>query len=100
MNGRAGEARELLRRAAQINRDLRLPWDLGCVAITIATVLDPSDPDLEPIVAEGRRALEQLGAKPFVTRLNDLVAAADAARVGSLAPSAGSRIGAETMLTG
>jgi class 3 adenylate cyclase/tetratricopeptide (TPR) repeat protein len=49
-------------------------WDHAIVTVQMATVLSPSEPGLADAAATGRAALERMGLKPFLERLDDALA--------------------------
>jgi phage portal protein BeeE len=51
-------------------RDLGLAWDEALCAVTMATLLDPSEPEVRAAVETGREVLVRLRARPFLDRLD------------------------------
>jgi len=79
LQGRAPEAVHQYAQAAADCRRLKLPWPEALIGIDMATVLDPSLPEVAAAVAASREILTRLGAKPFLARLDDLTVGAPAA---------------------
>ncbi len=69
LDGRAAEALAGYREALGVWRDLGLVWDEALCAIDMATVLDPSHPEVRGAAEIARVTLLRLGAKPFLNRL-------------------------------
>jgi hypothetical protein len=74
LEGRTGEALAGFREALADWRDLGLPWRIALTAIVMATVLDPSEPEVRAAAEEARGILARLGARPFLERLDMLMA--------------------------
>ena len=55
-------------------RDLGLVWDEARCAIDMATLLDPTDPEVAAAAEAARVILTSLGAKPFLERLDAAMA--------------------------
>jgi class 3 adenylate cyclase/tetratricopeptide (TPR) repeat protein len=68
--GRPAEARALYREALEAWRDLGCLWDIALTGIDMATLMDPTDPDARTEAARSRDILVELGATPFVERLD------------------------------
>jgi tetratricopeptide (TPR) repeat protein len=62
------------RRALAAWRDLGLPWDEALCAIDMATLLDPTDPEIRATGESARRILVGLKATPFIARLDAALA--------------------------
>ena len=69
LEGRAPEARSLYAEARRGLLDRGVAFEAAVVAIDMATLLGPGDPDAAAAASEARPILEQLGARPFVERL-------------------------------
>jgi hypothetical protein len=69
LEGRTDEARSLYRRAFGGLVDKGIAFEAALVAIDMATVLEPGDPDGRAAAAEVRPVLERLQARPFIERL-------------------------------
>jgi class 3 adenylate cyclase/tetratricopeptide (TPR) repeat protein len=69
LEGRRGDAAAMYREALRGWNDLGLPWDRALCTIDMATVLDPSEPEVVAAAAVARQALEAVGAQPFLDRL-------------------------------
>jgi hypothetical protein len=74
LDGRAAEALAGFREALAGWRDLGLPWRIALTAIVMATVLGPQEPEVRAAADEAREILDRLGAKPFLERLDTLMA--------------------------
>jgi hypothetical protein len=55
-------------------RDLGCVWRLALTAIVMATVLEPDLPEVRSAADEARGILARLGARPFLERLDELMA--------------------------
>jgi class 3 adenylate cyclase/tetratricopeptide (TPR) repeat protein len=88
LDGRPAEALALYRDALRAWRELGLVWDEALCGIDMATVLDPSTPEVRAAAERGREILVRLKAKPFIERL-DAATAADRHRADGLRPTAG-----------
>jgi class 3 adenylate cyclase/tetratricopeptide (TPR) repeat protein len=74
LEGRSATALTLYRDALRGWRDLALPWDWALTGIDMATLLEPSEPEVRSAAESTREILVRLGAKPFVQRLNAALA--------------------------
>jgi hypothetical protein len=74
LEGRSGEAIARYRTALRAFDDLGMPWDRALTAIDMATVLDPTDPEVREAAAAAREILARLGARPFLERLEAAMA--------------------------
>ena len=74
LEGRSAEAMTGYRQALGVWRDLDLPTDEALCAIDMATVLDPSEPEVVAAAKAARETLVRLGATPFVERLDAALA--------------------------
>jgi len=74
LEGRSGDAIGLYRDAMRRWRAAGLIWDEALCAIDMATDLGPAEPEVGAVVDGAREILVRLGATPFVTRLDDLLA--------------------------
>jgi len=70
---RPGDALNLYRESMRLWRDLGLAWDEALCAVSMATRLDPSEPEVRAAVETGRDVLIRLKARPFLERLEDEV---------------------------
>jgi hypothetical protein len=70
LEGRASEALAGYREVLAVWRDLGLVWDEALCAIEMASLLDPSEPEVASAAEAARRTLARLGAKPFLARLD------------------------------
>jgi tetratricopeptide (TPR) repeat protein len=89
LDGRAAEAIPAYREALRAWRDLGLAWDEALCGLDMATLLDPSEPEVRAAAESAREILVRLGAKPFIARLDAATSRSTAATVTS-APRAGS----------
>ena len=69
IDGQPGEAMTGYRQALAAWRDLGLPWEEALCAISMAGLLDPTEPEVRASGARAREYLTRLGAKPFLERL-------------------------------
>jgi tetratricopeptide (TPR) repeat protein len=74
LEGRTADALAMYRDALQGWRDTGLPWDEALTGIDMATLLDPSEPEVRTVAHAAREILVRLGAKPFLQRLDAAVA--------------------------
>ncbi len=79
LEGRPSEALALYREAIRAWRDLGLVWDEALCAIDMATLLDPSEPEVQAAAEVARETLARLGAKPFASRLEAAMTRSDSA---------------------
>ena len=70
LDGRPAEALPLYREAIRAWRDLGLAWDEALCGLDMATLLDPSDPEVRAAAESAREILVRLGATPFIARLD------------------------------
>jgi tetratricopeptide (TPR) repeat protein len=75
LEGRTAEATALYRDAMRRWRDTHSRWDEALTGIDMATLLDPSDPEVAEVVKSTRAILEELRAKPYLERLDVAVSA-------------------------
>jgi class 3 adenylate cyclase/tetratricopeptide (TPR) repeat protein len=68
--GRPAEALLLYREVLRGWRDVGLSWDEALTGIDMATLLDPSDPEVRTAAESTRAILVRLGAKPFLERMD------------------------------
>jgi tetratricopeptide (TPR) repeat protein len=74
LEGRPGDALAMYREALGGWDELGLPWDRALCAIDMATVLDPAEPEVLATASQARATFEQLGARPFLDRLDAALA--------------------------
>ena len=74
IDGRSTEALGLYREALRGLHDLGLPWDQALTAIDMASLLDPTEPEVRAAADAARQILVGLGARPFVDRLDAALA--------------------------
>ena len=86
LEGRAGDALSAFREALAGWRDLGAPWREALTAITMATLLEPADPEVRPAAEAAREILVRLQAAPFIARL-DAATVRSADRAGHSAAS-------------
>jgi hypothetical protein len=70
LEGRTGDALSAFREALAGWRDLGSPWREALTAITMATLLEPSDPEVRTAADAAREILVRLRAAPFIARLD------------------------------
>ena len=70
LEGRSDDALSSYREALGTWRDLGLVWDEALCATEMATLLDPSDPEVHAAAEAARATLTRLGAKPYLERLD------------------------------
>jgi hypothetical protein len=70
LGGRSAEALALYRDAVRGFRDSGLPLDEGLTAIEMATLLDPTLPEVRVVVGSARETLLRLGATPLIEQLD------------------------------
>ena len=70
LEGRPAEAIPLYREALRAWHDLGLAWDEALCGLDMATLLDPSEPEVRAAAETAREILVRLGAKPFIARLD------------------------------
>jgi hypothetical protein len=87
LEGRSDEASVGYRLALGVYRDLGLVWDEALCAIDMATVLDPTDPEVRSAGETAREILVRLRALPFIERLDAALAREPLS--GQPAPSSG-----------
>jgi tetratricopeptide (TPR) repeat protein len=68
--GRLADALPLYREALRAWRDLGLAWDEALCGLDMATLLDPSEPEVGAAAAAAREILVRLEAAPFIARLD------------------------------
>ena len=81
LEGRTADAFALYRDALHGWSELGIVWDGVLTAIDMATVLDPSEPEVHEAAMAARETLVRLGARPFLERLDARLAEADAGPV-------------------
>jgi class 3 adenylate cyclase/tetratricopeptide (TPR) repeat protein len=69
LEGRADEALAMYREALRGWDELGLPWDRALTGIDMASVLDPTNPEVMAAAAQARETLDHLGATPLQARL-------------------------------
>ena len=70
LEGRPADALGQYREALRGWRDLGLRWDEALTGIDMATLLEPSEPEVRTAAESTRQILVRLGAKPFLERLD------------------------------
>jgi class 3 adenylate cyclase/tetratricopeptide (TPR) repeat protein len=76
LEGRAAEALTLYREALRLWRSAHAVWDDALTGIDMATLLDPTEPEIAAAIKATRAILERLGAQPYLERLDAAVAGA------------------------
>jgi class 3 adenylate cyclase/tetratricopeptide (TPR) repeat protein len=74
LEGRPGDALSAFREALAGWRELGSPWRVALTAITMATLLEPTDPEVRAAAEAAREILVRLGAAPFIARLDAALA--------------------------
>ena len=74
MEGQGDAALHLYRQVLRGLEDLGVKWEAALVAIDMASVLDPADPEVQAAAAAARGDLMRVGAKPFIERLDAAMA--------------------------
>ena len=88
IEGRTGDALSAFREALAGWRDLGSPWREALTAITMATLLEPADPEVRAAAGAAREILGRLGAAPFIARLDAALARSSDRAGRSAAPQA------------
>jgi class 3 adenylate cyclase/tetratricopeptide (TPR) repeat protein len=88
LEGRPGEALSAFREALAGWRDLGSPWREALAAITMATLLEPADPEVRMAAQAACEILVRLEAAPFIARLDAILARASDRAGRSTAPKA------------
>ena len=70
LEGRTAEATSLYRDALRAWQALGLQWDEALCSIDMATVLDPSDPEVRAAAESSTAILTRLGATPYLAHLS------------------------------
>jgi class 3 adenylate cyclase/tetratricopeptide (TPR) repeat protein/ribosomal protein L40E len=84
LEGRPGDALSLYRESMRLWRDLGLAWDEALCSVSMATLLDPSEPEVRAAVETGREVLVRLKARPFLELLDAAASRTDRANANSL----------------
>ena len=74
LDGRAADALPVYREALRAWRALGLAWDEALCGIDMATLLDPSGPEVRDAAEAAREILVRLEAAPFIARLDEALA--------------------------
>jgi hypothetical protein len=74
LEGRTREAQALYRDALQNWRDLKVTWEEALTGLDMATVLDPTDPEVAAVIRSTREIMTRLGAKPYLEKLEAVAA--------------------------
>jgi tetratricopeptide (TPR) repeat protein len=93
LEGRPAEAMQGYREVLRAWRDLGLAWDEAMCGLDMATLLDPSEPEIRAAAESAREILVRLEAQPFIARLD---AATSRPTVGTVAPPTRAGSTAET----
>ena len=96
LEGRSSVALTGYRDALVTYRDLGLAWDEALCALDMATLLDPSEPEVRAAAEAAGEILLRLGAQPFLERLDAAMSRtrSDRPTVGARAAASGDRISA------
>ncbi len=90
LDGRPGDALSAFREALEGWRDLGSPWREALTAITMGTLLEPSDPEVQAAAEAAREILVRLRSAPFIVRLDAALAGSPDGAGQSAAPQAAS----------
>jgi class 3 adenylate cyclase/tetratricopeptide (TPR) repeat protein len=71
LEGQAAEAMAGYRVALRAWRELQLPWDEAITGLEMAMFLDRRDPEVKQAIDASRRIFTELGAAPFLARLEE-----------------------------
>ena len=74
LEGRSREATALYKEALTAWRDLKVVWEEALTGLDMATVLDHSDPVVQAAIRSTREIFTRLGARPYLERLENVVA--------------------------
>jgi len=74
LEGRSREALAMYKEALANWRDLKVVWEEALTGLDMATALDQSEPDVQAVVRSTREILSRLGAKPYLERLERVLA--------------------------
>jgi hypothetical protein len=74
LEGRSSEAVLLYKEALTAWRDLKVVWEEALTGLDMANVLDQSDPSVQAAIRSTREIFTRLGAKPYLERLEQVVA--------------------------
>ena len=77
----SGPAVAMYRSVLKDWQDLGLAWEAALVGIDMATLLDPSDPEVRAAIEYAREILTRLRARPFLERLEAAAARSSGAQV-------------------
>ncbi|MFN8622983.1 MAG: AAA family ATPase [Chloroflexota bacterium] len=83
-DGDAAEARRLYREARAAYVDLGVIWDEALMCLDQALLLGPDDPDTAEAAERAREIFTQLGAAPFLAKLDEALDQARPARSSSI----------------
>jgi tetratricopeptide (TPR) repeat protein len=75
LEGRSREAVALYKEAVTAWRDLKVVWEEALTGLDMATVLDQSDPVVQTAIRSTRDIFTRLGARPYLARLEAVLAA-------------------------
>ncbi|MFN8622985.1 MAG: AAA family ATPase [Chloroflexota bacterium] len=75
LSGDASAARAGYRDARRRWQDLGLPWDEALACLDLVLLLGPDDPDAPAAAERAREVFTELGAKPFLAKLDEALAA-------------------------
>jgi class 3 adenylate cyclase/tetratricopeptide (TPR) repeat protein len=74
LEGRTREAAQLYKEALTAWRDLKVVWEEALTGLDMAIVLDQSDPVVQAAIRSTREIFTRLGAKPYLERLELVLA--------------------------
>ena len=92
LDGRVADALARYGDALRGWRELRLPWDEALTIIDMATLVDPTQPEVQAAAESAREILFRLRASPFLARLDTALAVSRSANtVATTVPAANTR---------
>jgi class 3 adenylate cyclase/tetratricopeptide (TPR) repeat protein len=80
LEGRSADALAQYREALRGWHDLGLAWDEALTGIDMATLLEPSEPEVRTAAESTREILVRLGARPYLERLDAAMGTSTSAR--------------------
>ena len=74
LEGRSAEAAAQYERAIAAWHAIRLRWDEALTGMDMVTLLDPTDPRVQRVADQTRQMLVELRARPYLDRLDEILA--------------------------
>jgi class 3 adenylate cyclase/tetratricopeptide (TPR) repeat protein len=97
LEGHAADALARYRDALRGWRELRLPWDEALTSIDMATLVDPTQPEVQAAGESAREILSRLRASPFLALLDAALGVSGSAdTVATTVPAASTRAAIST----